>query len=161
MPAASLLQPGAASANRAPPRASVSDESGMVDRRRWTSFLTWAFVLSEMAGRDGWLPTAAHAGEEDLGRSGHAGSDTAPIANSLPTISVSTATEGPEPITYQHAATMPAYAPTGLSSELADAKAAPADETAASGHAGWRRRWWARRQRGDRRGGERRPRLSR
>ena len=56
MPAASLLQPGAASANRAPPRASVSDESGLVDRRRWTSFLTWAFVLSEMAGRDGTGP---------------------------------------------------------------------------------------------------------
>ena len=73
MPAASLLSPGAVSANRAPPRASVSDESGLVDRRRWTSFLTWAFVLSEMAGRDGWLPNAAHAGEEDLGRSCHAG----------------------------------------------------------------------------------------
>ena len=63
----------AASANRAPPRAHTSDESGMVDRRRWTSFLTWAFVLSEMAGRDGLLPTAAHAGEDDLGRVSHAG----------------------------------------------------------------------------------------
>ena len=51
-------------------------------------------------------------------------------------ISVSTATEGPEPITYQHAATMPAYAPTGLSSELAEAKATPAVESTASGHAG-------------------------
>ena len=162
MPAASLLQPGAVSANRAPPRASVSDESGLVDRRRWTSFLTWAFVLSEMAGRDGWLPTAAHAGEEDLGRSGHAGSDTAPIVNNLPTISVSTATEGPEPITYQHAATMPAYAPTGLSSELAEAKITPAEETdRVRPRSRWRRRWWARRQRGDRRGGERRPRLAR
>jgi hypothetical protein len=135
MPAASLLRPAAVSATRAPPRASVSDESGLVDRRRWTSFLTWAFVLSEMAGRDGWLPTAAHAGEEDLGRSGHAGSDTAPIVNNLPTISVSTATEGPESITYQHAATMPAYAPSGLSSELAEAKITPAVESTASGHA--------------------------
>ena len=134
MPAASLLHP-AVSANRAPPRASVSDESGLADRRRWTSFLTWAFVLSEMAGRDGWLPTAAHAAEEDVGRAGHAGSDTAPIVNNLPTISVSTATEGPESITYQYAATMPAYAPTGLSSELAEAKIAPAVESTASGHA--------------------------
>ena len=81
------------------------------------------------------LPNAAHAAEEDLGRSGHAGSDTAPIVNNLPTISVSTATEGPESITYQYAATMPAYAPTGLSSELAEAKIAPAVESTASGHA--------------------------
>ena len=62
MPAASLLSPGAASANRASPRASVSDESGLADRRRWTSFLTWAFVLSEMAGRDGWLPKCGARG---------------------------------------------------------------------------------------------------
>jgi hypothetical protein len=135
MPAASLLSPGAVSANRAPPRVSVSDESGLVDRRRWTSFLTWAFVLSETVGRDGWLPNAAHAGEEDLGRLSHGGSDTAPIVNNLPNISVSTATEGPEPITYQHAATMPGYAPTGLSSQLAEAKIAPAVESTGSGHA--------------------------
>lgn len=96
-----------------------------MDRRRWTSFLTWAFVLAEMAGRDGIMPTAAHAGEEDLGRVAHAGDDTAPIVNNLPNISVATATEGPEPITYQHAATMPAYAPTALSSELGEAKIAP------------------------------------
>ncbi len=119
----------AASANRAPPRAHTSDESGMVDRRRWTSFLTWAFVLAEMAGRDGLLPAAAHAGEEPLAASG-LGSDTAaPIANNLPNISVSTATESPEPITYQHAPTMPEYASTQLSTELGAAKIAPATDT--------------------------------
>ena len=112
------------------------DESGLVDRRRWTSFLTWAFVLSEVAGRDGLWPTAAHAAEDDAGRLSHAGSDTAPLVNNLPTISVSTAIEGPEPITYQHAATLPAYAPTGPSSELAEAKIAPAAESNSSGQAG-------------------------
>ena len=135
MSAALNLPMNIESASKISPRAQVSDESGMLDRRRWTSFLTWAFVLSEMAGRDGLLPTAAHAAEEDLGRLSHGGSDTAPIVNNLPNISVSTATEGPEPITYQHAATLPAYAPTGLSSELAEAKIAPTGEPISSGHA--------------------------
>ena len=102
--------------------ASVSNEGGMMDRRRWTSFLTWAFVLGEVAGRDGLLPTAAHAGEDELGRVSHPGSDTLPIVNNLPNINVSTATEGPEPITYQHAPTLPSYAPTQLASELGEAK---------------------------------------
>jgi hypothetical protein len=115
------------------------------DRRRWTTFLTWAFVLAEMAGRDGLLPTSAHAGDEGLGRADHASGDAAPIANTLPNISVSTATESPEPITYQHAPTMPSYVPTPLSSELGEAKTVPvSDELAhdagaagggASGHA--------------------------
>jgi hypothetical protein len=127
MPAMNL--PIGTGASRIPPRAQTSDESGMVDRRRWTSFLTWAFILSEMAARDGLLPTAAHAGDDDLGRTSHTGSDTAPIVNNLPNINVSTATEGPEPITYQHAATLPSYAPTQLSSELADAKTALGSDT--------------------------------
>ena len=107
------------------------------DRRRWASFLTWAFVLAEMAGRDGILPTSAHAGDEVLARPDHGSGATAPIANNLPNISVSTATEAPEPITYQHAPTMPAYAPTPLSSELGEAKIEPiADGVAHGGAAG-------------------------
>lgn len=101
------------------------DTSDLGDRRRWASFLTWAFVLAEMAGRDGILPTSAHAGDDGLGRADHASGAIAPIANNLPNISVSTATEAPESITYQHAPTMPAYAPTPLSSELGEAKIAP------------------------------------
>ena len=125
------MKSGVGPVTRPPPRAGVSDEGGMMDRRRWTSFLTWAFVLGEMAGRDGLLPTAAHAAEDDLGRVSHPGSGTAPVANTLPNISVSTATEGPEPITYQHAPTLPSYAPTQLSSELGEAKiTAGADELA-------------------------------
>lgn len=124
----------AGSATRAPPRAQASDESGLVDRRRWTSFLTWAFVLAEMAGRDGLLPAAAHAAEEDLGRVGHPGSDTAPIVNNLPNINVSTATEGPEPITYQHAPTLPSYAPTQLSGELGEAKITAGADEVGNGH---------------------------
>lgn len=121
----------AASASRAPPRAHTSDESGLVDRRRWMSFLTWAFVLGEMVGRDGLLLAAAHAAEDDLGRVSHPGTGMAPIVNNLPNVDVSTATEGPEPITYQHAPTMPSYGPTQLSSELGAAKAtAGADDVA-------------------------------
>jgi hypothetical protein len=110
----------------------LSGEDGILARRRWMSFLTWAFILGEMAGRDGLLPTAAHAAADDLGRASHAGSETASIANNLPNISVSTATEGPEPITYQHAPTIPAYAPTALSSELGEAKIAPAVDVLAA-----------------------------
>jgi hypothetical protein len=113
------------------------DTSDLGDRRRWASFLTWAFVLAEMAGRDGILPTSAHAGDDGLGRADHASGATAPIANNLPNISVSTATEAPESITYQHAPTLPAYAPTPLSSELGEAKIAPiADGFAHGGAAG-------------------------
>jgi hypothetical protein len=113
------------------------DPSDLGDRRRWASFLTWAFFLAEMAGRDGILPTSAHAGDEGLGRADHPSGETAPIANNLPNISVSTATDAPEPITYQHAPTMPAYAPTPLSSELGEAKIAPiADGVAHGGAAG-------------------------
>ena len=110
-----------------------ADEANLVDRRRWTSFLTWAFVLAEMAGRDGILPTSAHAGDEALGRADHPSGAAAPIANNLPNIGVSTATETPESITYQHAPTMPAYAPTPLSSELGEAKIAPNEEGFAHG----------------------------
>lgn len=134
------MKSGVGPATRLSPRASVSDESGMFDRRRWTSFLTWAFVLGEMAGRDGLLPTAAHAGDDDLGRVSHPGSGTAPIANTLPNIDVSTAAEGLEPITYQHAPTMPSSGPTQLSSELGAAKiATDTDEVGHSqgGGGGW------------------------
>ena len=119
------LSTSTGSTSRLSPRAQVSDESGMVDRRRWTSFLTWAFILSEMAARQGLLPTAAHAGEEDVGRTSQTGSDAAPIINNLPNIDVSTAAEGPEAITYQHAPTLPSYALTQSSNELGEAKVAP------------------------------------
>ena len=77
-----------------------------------------------------------------------------PSSTTCPTISVSTATEGPEPITYQHAATMPAYAPTGLSSELAEAKIAPAVRDHRVGPRRRWRRWRSCRRRGDRCGCE-------
>ena len=125
MSAALNLPMNIESASKISPRAQVSDESGMLDRRRWTSFLTWAFILSEMAAREGLLPTAAHAGEEDVGRTSQTGSDAAPIINNLPNIDVSTATEGPEAITDQQAPTLPSSASTQLSSELGEAKFAP------------------------------------
>ena len=132
------MKSGVGPATRLSQRASVSDESGMFDRRRWTSFLTWAFVLGEMAGRDGLLPTAAHAGDDDLGRVSHPGSDTAPIVNTLPNINVSTATDAPEPVTYQHAPSMPSYMSTQLSSELGAAKiTTDTDEVGHGQGGGW------------------------
>jgi hypothetical protein len=115
------------------PTRPLRDTSDLGDRRRWASFLTWAFFLAEMAGRDGLLPTSAHAGDEGLGRADHPSGETAPIANNLPNFGVSTATEAPESITYQHAPTMPAYAPTPLSSELGEAKIVPAADGFAHG----------------------------
>jgi hypothetical protein len=125
------------SGNRSFQRSVREEGAVLADRRRWTSFLTWAFVLAEMAGREGHLPTTAHAGDEALGHADHATGTTAPIANNLPNIGVSTAAEAPDPITYQHAPTLPAYAPTPLSSELGEAKIAPsADGFAHGGSAG-------------------------
>jgi hypothetical protein len=121
------------SGNRSFQRSVREEGAVLADRRRWTSFLTWAFVLAEMAGREGHLPTTAHAGDEALGHADHATGTTAPIANNLPNISVSTAAEAPESITYQHAPTLPAYAPTPLSSELTEAKIAPIDDGFAHG----------------------------
>lgn len=106
-------------------KSSTAADDGMFEKRRWMSFLTWAFVLAEMVGRDAFLPASAHAADGDQANADHAGSDTAPIANNLPNIDVSTATESPDPITYQHAAPMPAYAADATPSELASAKAIP------------------------------------
>lgn len=100
------------------------------------SFLTWAFVLAEMAGRDAVLPASAHAADGDPNGAGHPTSDTAPIANNLPNIDVSTATESPDPITYQHAAPMPAYAADATPSELASAKVIPVAELGPDLHFG-------------------------
>ncbi len=100
-------------------------EAVAFDKRRWTSFLTWAFFLAEMVGRDAFLPTAAHAADGEGDQAGHHPSDTAPLANNLPNIEVSTAAESPGPITYQHAAPMPAYAADSPSGELAAAKVIP------------------------------------
>ena len=135
MPATANL-PTSARTNGSPPRASVREDADLVDRRRWTSFLTWAFVLAETAGRDGFLPTAAHASYDDAGLSSNGSGHTAPIVNNLPNISVSTATEGPDAVNYQHASLADLPAATGLSSELAEAKIAPGADTLGQGGGG-------------------------
>ncbi len=108
------------------PKSDTRAEDSILDKRRWTSFLTWAFVLAEMAGRDAFLPNTAHAADADTQGAGHHGGATAPIANNLPNIAVSTATESPEPITYQHAAPMPAYSAEATPGELSAGKDIPA-----------------------------------
>ena len=111
-------------------------DRSFVEKRRWASFLTWAFVLGEMAGRDGFLPTSAHAAEADATHDGHSGSGSTPIANALPNIDVTTQSESPEPITYQHAAPMPAYSADTTASALTDAKEIPTAELGAQLHLG-------------------------
>lgn len=107
--------------------------SALADKRRWTSFLTWAFVLAEMAGRDGFLPTAAHAGEDEAGRAPHAADDASAAANGLPNINVATAGEPPEPVIYQQAAAGPPLpGATVVPSELAH----PASDPTDTGHGG-------------------------
>ena len=135
MPATSNHPTHPRSANRSLPR-TVSEEEGLVDRRRWTSFLTWAFVLAEVAGRDGFLPLAAHAGGQDATPSSHGSGGTTPLVNNLPNISVSTAAEEPDAVDYQHASFVNLPAPTGLSSELAEAKIAPGSDVLSQGGAG-------------------------
>ncbi len=106
-------------------RAGETDEPGLLDRRRWTSFLTWAFVLAEMAGRDGLLPTAAHAADKNMDQGLHGGSGSAPIVNNLPTIAVSTASESPAPVPAQQAASgAPLPNPTAHAGDLTQAKIA-------------------------------------
>lgn len=121
-------------------RSSEPEGAPSIDKRRWLSFLTWAFVLAEMAGRDALLPNSAHAAEADTGHNEHHPTDTAPIANNLPNIDVSTAAENPEPVTYQHAAPMPAYTSDAMPSELSAAKtifaADPGPEMHMGGHGG-------------------------
>jgi len=104
------------------------------DKRRWTTFLTWAFVLAEMAGRDGYLPTAARAAEEDAGGSSHVSNGSEPTANNLPNLGVNTSGDAPEPITYQEAAAAPPLPPpTALASNFAEAYS---DTSSAAAHGG-------------------------
>lgn len=106
------------------------------EKRRWASFLTWAFVLAEMAGRDAFLPTSAHAADAEAPQDGHGSSDGSPIANALPNIDVATQSEGPDPITYQHAAPMPAYTADVPVSALSEAKEIPTAELGPQLHVG-------------------------
>ena len=87
----------------------AADAIGATDKRRWLSFLTWAFVLAEMASRDAFLPNAAHAMEDDAGRTPHTPADGAPIANNLPDVNISTATESPDSLPTAKAALMAEY----------------------------------------------------
>jgi len=55
--------------------------------------------------------------------------------NNLPNVSVSTAAEGPDGVDYQHASLAQLPSPTGLSSELAEAKIAPDSDVLSQGGA--------------------------
>jgi len=89
-----------------------------------------------MAGRDAFLPTAAHAADDDAGRTSHSDAGAAPIANNLPDVNISTAAETPETVAYQHASTMAAYGATPVDSALAAAKVVPVAELGPELHAG-------------------------
>lgn len=117
-------------------RSKGSESSPSDDKRRWLSFLTWAFVLAEMVGRDAFLPGSAQAGEAETGHGDHHPPGTAPIGNTLPNIDdVSSAAESPAPIAYQQAAPMPAYTSDATASELSSAKMIPAADVGGEMHA--------------------------
>jgi len=88
-----------------------------------------------MSGRDGFLPAAAHAGDQDATPSPYGSGGTTPPVNNLPNVSVSTAAEGPDGVDYQHASLAQLPSPTGLSSELAEAKIAPDSDVLSQGGA--------------------------
>jgi hypothetical protein len=100
--------------------------------------LTWAFFLAEIAGRDAFLPTAAHAADEDVRATSHAIGDSAPVVNALPNaIDVSSA-DVPQPGDEQLATVMARLTPSHWSNSLAepnDGNAGDAD-TEGQGHGG-------------------------
>jgi len=109
----------------------VAEAIGATDKRRWLSFLTWAFVLAEMASRDAFLPNSAHAMDDDTGRTHPGSGDGAPIANNLPDVSISTTGERPDSDPAHKAALMAEYAPATVASELAAVKAIPVEDLGA------------------------------
>lgn len=121
--------------------AAQNDEAiGAADKRRWISFLTWAFVLAEMAGRDGFLPTSAHAAEAETGSAGTHGEDGAAAPSQLPNVAVTSDTDNVQSPVYQQAAAIPSdIANPNSPGELADphVSAVPSSEPAmASAHGG-------------------------
>jgi hypothetical protein len=118
----------AADIGRVRPADHVAEAIGATDKRRWLSFLTWAFVLAEMASRDAFLPNSAHAMDDDTGRTHPGPGDGAPIANHLPDVSISTSGESPDSNPTHKAALMAEYAPTTIASELAAVKAIPVED---------------------------------
>lgn len=99
------------------------------DRRRWLSFLTWAFVLSEVAGRDGFLPATAHAAADDApAADGASSGGGAPITGDVPTVAVTMAGEAPTPIISQQAAAMPGNGVSDLPADSLLAQPVPLGE---------------------------------
>ncbi len=68
---------------RRKPVALVADSKGTERRRGHISFLTWAFVLAEVFGRDGVASSLAHAAEPDDPTPAHANDAVAPSASDI------------------------------------------------------------------------------
>lgn len=64
-------------------RSYVAEAKGLERRRGLISFLTWAFFLADMIGRDGVTPASAHVSAPDETTPEHGTSDVAPVANDL------------------------------------------------------------------------------
>jgi hypothetical protein len=61
----------------------VAEARGLERRRGLISFLTWAFFLAEVFGRDGIVPSSAQAAEPEESAPSHGNGDAAPPPNEL------------------------------------------------------------------------------
>jgi hypothetical protein len=59
----------------------AAEPKGLERRRGLLSFLTWAFFLADVLGRDGLAPSAAHAAEADEPLPAHGTTDAAPATH--------------------------------------------------------------------------------
>jgi hypothetical protein len=107
--------------------------------RRWTSFLTWAFVLTEMAGRDGFLPNGAAAAEDEAGHTLGSSESTTVSVNQLPNSRLTTDDVQPSAVADAKASIITQAEPSDLAGELARPASETginADTTPAGGSAG-------------------------
>jgi hypothetical protein len=115
-------------------RGDIGEASQLSDRRRnLASFLTWAFFLAEAAGRDVFLPSAAHAAEDDPRSTSHGSGDGSSIVSALPNADLLPTPDVPGSMEKPQAAPMPHITATDFASTLAEAKYGLADDSSTQG----------------------------
>lgn len=99
-------------------RSHVAEARGLERRRGLISFLTWAFFLADLFGRDGVMPASAHASAHDETTPAHGTSDVAPIANDLADRPMTGLGDQSEPTTVSPGYTLHLQAPGGDAAPL-------------------------------------------
>jgi hypothetical protein len=90
---------GMAARLKVTPKSQVAEAKGLERRRGLISFLTWAFFLADMLGRDGISPSVAQASDADEPAPPHGGPDTTPPLNELSDRPLTSIGDAGEPIT--------------------------------------------------------------